>query len=225
MSAPFEHSISIGRLMRGLWIIVGALIGIHVGLSFIHYQLHELPWHLRQIFDVDEEDSFPTWYSAMALFLTSGVLWVNARIQRQAQSPLRWHWSGLALGFLFLSIDEIAGMHETLNSVIEISWAIPGAVVAAMIGGAYLTFLAQIPRRTAVQFIIGGAIFVGGAVGVELFTEPYLDNDELDTLAYYLWTAVEEAMEMGGVLIFLSALLKSMKGQATALSLPFKLTD
>ncbi len=191
-------------------------MGIHIALNIIHYQLHELPWLIRQIFDVDEEDSFPTWYSASALLLTSGCLWVKARSSGRKQDSLVWHWYGLAIGFLLLSVDEIAGVHETFNSVIEISWAIPGGILALFLAGVYLMFLLQIERRLAVQFILGGALFVGGAVGVELLTEPYLENDELNTLPYNLWTAVEEGMEMGGVLVFLRALLYSMKGDASA---------
>ncbi len=195
---------------------MGTLVGIHIALNIIHYQLHELPWLIRQIFDVDEEDSFPTWYSASALLLTSGCLWVKARSSGRKQDSLVWHWYGLAIGFLLLSVDEIAGVHETFNSVIEISWAIPGGILALFLAGVYLMFLLQIERRLAVQFILGGALFVGGAVGVELLTEPYLENDELNTLPYNLWTAVEEGMEMGGVLVFLRALLYSMKGDASA---------
>ncbi len=211
--------------MRVLWITVGVLLSFHVILSLVHYQMHELPWLVRQIFDVDEEDSFPTWYSAIALFITSAVLWINARAHRQSNSPLRLHWYGLALGFLFLSVDEIAGMHETLNSEIEMSWAIPGGIVALLVGVAYLSFLTKLPRHTAVWFVVGGAVFIGGAVGVELFTEPYLENDELDSLGYYLWNGLEEGMEMAGVLIFLRALLQSMKGHAPSLPLAFTLTD
>jgi hypothetical protein len=191
----------------------------------VHYQFFEIPWYVRQIFDVDEEDSFPTWYSASALLLTAVVLWINARGARAAGSSLRWHWQGLAVGFLLLSVDEIAGVHESINSVTDSSWAVPGAVIAALLGGVYLTFLTQIERRTAIQFVIGGAIFVGGAVGVELYTEPYLESDQLNTLAYNLWTVVEEGMEMAGVLIFLRALLRSMKAEATVQSLGIELAD
>ncbi len=210
-SLEYRNTFSGRSLLRALWITVTLLVGIHVILSVIHYQVTELPWLLRQIFDVDEEDSLPTWYSASALLLTSFVLWVNARARREAGDKLRWHWYGLAVGFLFLSVDEIAGLHETLNSLIEMSWAIPGGIVAAVVGLLYIRFLMRIGRRTAIQFVIGGALFVGGAVGVELATEPYADNDELDTLVYYLWTALEEAMEMVGVLVFLRALLQWMK--------------
>lgn len=226
MTSPqFEHAISIKKFIQVLWVTVIVLLSIHILLSLVHYRLNELPWLLRQIFDVDEEASFPTWYSSIALFITSGVLWVNARAHRNVGSPLRWYWDVLAVGFLFLSIDEIAGIHETLNSEIDISWAIPGGIIAVLVGIAYIPFLFKLPRRTAVWFLIGGFIYIGGAVGVELYTEPYLVNDQLDTLAYYLWNAVEEGMEMGGVLIFLHALLLSMKGNSPSLPIAIQLKD
>lgn len=221
----FQNSISIAGLMRRLWLIVAGLIAIHVTLTVVHFQIVEVPWYVRQLFDVDEEDSFPTWYSAAALLLTAVALWVNARRQRAAGSPWRWHWQGLAVGFFLLSIDEIAGVHETLNSVIEGSWAVPGAVLVAIIGSVYLKFLAGLDRRTAILFAIGGAVFVGGAVGVELYTEPYLKDDQLNTMAYNLWTAVEEGMEMSGVLIFLGALLRWMKGDAAVQPLGIELRE
>lgn len=225
MADELHYELSIRRLMRLLWTCVAVLVGVHTVLTILHYEVVEVPWYVRQIFDVDEEDSFPTWYSASALLLTAGVLWVQTQRARRLSHPLRWHWLGLAAGFLFLSVDEIAGMHETLNSITEISWAVPGALVGALVGGAYLMFLLQIERRTAIQFVIGGAVFLGGAVGVELYTEPYLHNDQLNTLAYNLWTAVEEGMEMAGVLIFLQALLRYMKRDANGRALEVALRD
>jgi len=224
-SSEQRHSVSIDAIMRVLWGAVTVLLVAHVALTVIHYQVSELPWLLRQIFDVDEEDSFPTWYSGSALLLASFVLWVNARARRHDGDKLHWHWQGLAVGFLMLSVDEIAGVHETLNSLTEISWAIPGGIIAAFVGGVYLGFLFQIDRRTAIRFVVGGALFVGGAVGVELATESYAENDRLDTLAYNLWTAVEEGMEMAGVLVFLKALLLWMKQNSDPGAFEFKLVS
>uniref|UniRef100_UPI00404AE2CA hypothetical protein n=1 Tax=Cephaloticoccus sp. TaxID=1985742 RepID=UPI00404AE2CA len=202
-----------------------ALIGIHVILQLVHFEVVKIPWYVRQIFDVDEEDSFPTWYSASALLLASVTLWINARRMQAKADSMRWHWQGLAMGFLVLSIDEIAGIHETLNSLGKTSWAIPGGIIATVVGLAYLKFLTRIDRKTAVQFVIGGAVFVGGAVGVELYTERYLVNDELNTLAYNLWNALEEGMEMAGVLIFLRALLYSMKAGVAVQPFDIDLVD
>lgn len=189
------------------WIAVG-WVGIHVALTLIHYRMVELPWLFRQIFDVDEEDSFPTWYSAFLLLLTAvslGLQWAKTRQVRPADAG---PWALLAGGFLILSVDEIAGMHETLNSVTEYSWTLPGAIGAAVVAVYFGPFLRRLPRAIAGQFMIAGAIYLGGALGVEFMTDPYLENDALNTLGYNLWTAVEEAMEMGGVLVFLDGLRK-----------------
>ncbi len=223
--SPAGHALCISRrqIMRGLWTAVAVLVGIHVVLTVVHYEFTELPWLFRQIFDVDEEDSFPTWYSAVALFMTAACLAVHGWGSASARHEGIIAWRGLAAGFAFLSIDEIAGMHETFNSVTEFSWAIPGAAVGAIVGLVYLRFMWRLPRRTAIAFAIGGAIYLGGAVGIELLTEPFLENDALDTLPYNIWTAVEEGMEMGGVLIFLGALLKHMAGGAADLVVQFRI--
>lgn len=209
----FTIEIQRDRVMTWLWRAVIGLIAIHSTLTIIHYTIHELPWLVRQMFDVDEEYNLPTWFSGSLLLITAQCIWMQARASRLRVEKMTPYWYGLAIGFGFLSLDEVAGFHETLNSLTPFSWAIPGAVFAALIGGAYLQFLFSLPRPLALRFFIGGAIYIGGAIGVELATEPFLENDALDTLAYNLSTSLEEGMEMSGVLVFLSALLGHMAGQ------------
>ncbi len=187
------------------------LLLVHIALTICHYRWIELPWMLRELFDVDEEESIPTWFSSGVLLLVAVVLFFIYRLKQHAGDTNAPYWAGLGAGFTFMSVDEIAGFHETLNSVIEMSWAVPGLVVAVVVGLLYLKFLSSLPAATAVRFMMAGGIFVGGAIGVELATEPFLYNDELDTLAYNLWTPVEEGMEMGGVIFFLSALFDYLK--------------
>ncbi|MCC6415198.1 MAG: hypothetical protein IT582_04745 [Opitutaceae bacterium] len=225
MPDDLSYECSINKLLKLLWCCVAFLVGMHVVLTVVHYTMVELPWYVRQIFDVDEEDSFPTWYSDSALLLTSGVIWLQARRKIRFSDALRWHWLVLAVGFMLLSVDEIAGIHESLNSVMDTSWTVPGAVVGAVVGGAYITFLLQLDRRTAIWFVIGGAVFLGGALGVERYTDSFKDNDQLNTMAYYLWNAVEEGMEMSGVLIFLQALLRLMKREANGRAFELHLRD
>ena len=131
-----------------LWGVAVGLVAIHVILNLVHYLYTDLPWLARQIFDVDEEDSFPTWFSAMLLLLTSVSLWVNARTLQSSDSSLVERWYLLSVGFLLLSIDEIAGMHETLNSIDmmgDMSWTIPGAIVAGLAGLYFVPFLLNLP--------------------------------------------------------------------------------
>lgn len=202
--------------MRVLWGTAIALVGIHVILNLIHYEVVRLPWLLRQIFDVDEEDSIPTWFAQFILLVTSFVLLLQARRSPAGQV---YHWWGLCIGFALMSLDEVAGVHETLNSIGEVSWAYGGMVFAALIAGAYLSFVWSLPRWLMVRCIVGGAMFLGGALGVELWTEPYLENDQLNTLAYNLWTALEEGLEMFGVLIFMGGVLRALGSESGELNL------
>ncbi len=182
------------------------LLLVHVFLTVFHYEIMELPWLVRELFDVDEEESVPTWFSSMVLLLAALYLTFVSFIKLRVSDLQAHSWISLSLGFFFLSIDEVAGFHEAINSVMDASWAVPGGLLALVLLFTFAKFLRSLPRVTSRGFILAGAIYVGGAIGVELATEPYLYNDELDTLAYNLWTAVEEGMEMGGVIYFLYVL-------------------
>jgi len=173
----YKLYISPGKLIRYLTIIVIGLLAVHSLLQVWHYQWHEVPWPLRQLFDVDEEDSVPTWYSTSALLLASALLFLISQRKRADRDPWVRYWYGLSLTFAALSLDEIAGFHEALNDMLDYSWAIPGGIAAAMFGLAYLRFLWHLPARTRWLFVVSGCVFLGGAVGVEMSTDWYDDED------------------------------------------------
>lgn len=97
-------------------------------------------------------------------------------------------------------------MHESMNTAIEINWAIPGVILVEL---AFVPFLLSLPRRIAVLFVLSGLLYVSGALGVELLSE---DMDE-DSIAYGFATALEEGLEMLGALMFLAVNLGEMKQQ------------
>jgi hypothetical protein len=206
-------TLSARKLLLVLGTIAIILLAVHIVLQVWHYQWEKLPWSLRQIFDVDEEDSLPTWFSTVILFLAASLLFLISKRKRADRDRWTPYWTGLSLGFVFLSIDEIAGFHEMLNSKIETSWVIPAGIVLAFILGAYISFVFHLPPRTRALFLVSGAIFLGGAMGVEISTDWYATEKLLNTLAYNLWTPVEEGMEMGGVILFIYALVRYMAGE------------
>jgi hypothetical protein len=202
------------RLPRILAAVSVALVLVHVVIQTCHYRWHEVPTLLKDMFDVDEEQNVPTWFSGAILWLAAGLLLAIADTRKRQGARNLLHWYGLAIGFTFLSFDEIAGLHETLNSIIVMTWAIPGAIAVAVVGLAYVPFLIGLRARTRWLFVIAGAIYVSGAVGIELLTDRfYLVKHTPDTLAYSLQTAVEEGMEMLGVVLFIHALLDYMRAE------------
>ena len=118
----YQLDLSTGNLVRYLSFIVIGLLAVHSLLQVWHYQWQEVPWPLRQLFDVDEEDSVPTWYSASALLLASVLLFLMSQRKRADRDPWVRYWYGLSLAFAALSLDEIAGFHETLNDMVNYSW-------------------------------------------------------------------------------------------------------
>ena len=205
---PYSFSLFPDRLVRSLSAIAIILVTCHVGLTLYHYQVESLPWlPWRQLFDVDEENNLPTWFSGFLLSVVAACGWICAQRKRSDRDRWQVHWHILAGGFLLLSLDEVAGIHETINSLIVMNWAIPGGLLAAAIGLAFIPFLRGLPSRTAMLFLAAGVFYLGGAVGLEIVGEPM----EADTVSYHLLTAVEEALEMGGALLFLHSLLRYMQ--------------
>jgi len=166
-------------------------------------------WHLS-VFDLDEEESFGTWFSAIILLIASTLLLYQAGALRARQDAwYRW-WLVLGWTFCLLSIDEVVGLHELMNTIVEShSWTIAGIGVLVFIGLAYLPFLWHYRGRSAILFIIAGAIFGGGAVGIEHFS-----GTDLNSLRYNMSTALEEGMEMLGIVIFIYALLDFIRSDS-----------
>ena len=184
------------------------LLATHTALYIYNYSVAELPWLLLQLFDLDEEYNLPTWFSSFLLFNNALVLFVIAQAETTKQ---KIYWQVLAAGFLLLSIDEVAGMHESINTAFEINWAIPAGILALIIGAAYVPFLLALPRQRAALFIAAGTLFISGSIIIELLSE----DMESESLPYMLAVAVEEGCEMLGAWLFLAVNLRHISAQVS----------
>jgi len=164
-------------------------------------------WQLA-VFDLDEEESFGTWFNSGILLVAAVLLMNQARIVRAEGRAWYRSWRVLGIGFVFLSVDEIAGMHEFMNTLMgDTPWTVVGFPILVLVALAYLPFLWHHRGRTALLLLLAGAIYGGGAVGVEHFTD-----SDVNSLHYNMWTALEEGMEMMGVIVLIYALLDYMRG-------------
>jgi len=189
-----RYCVRLPPLRTAVWLglVATALLAIHVILQWAHYMWRPLPWLLIRLFDVDAEDSFPTWYSAVLLLFAAVLLLVIGTQARQAGSRQAAYWRALGIGFVLLSLDEIAGIHESVNTVTSFSWAIPGLIASLLVGVLYLPFLRKIPRRTAVLMGASAFIFLVGAAGVEMATDRFFELCGPNNLSYGLYNAAEE---------------------------------
>lgn len=169
-------------------------------------------WHVA-VFDLDEEESFGTWFSAGILAAAAALLLIQARaVRSRGEAWHRW-WLVLGIGFCVLSVDEVVGIHEYVNTLLEDTpWTVFGFAVLALVASAYLPFLWHYRWRTGLLFLVAGAVYGSGAVGVEHFTD-----SDVNSLHYNMWTALEEGLEMAGVVLFIYALLDHIRGTSDRL--------
>jgi len=217
-ATPGRYEVSISRrgLTRLLLIVAITLLACHAASALYHYRVEKLHFLVLQLFDVDQENNLPSWFSGCLLLTASALLWFCARTKRSGGDPWSGFWYALAVGFLLLSVDEVAGIHESINSVIVITWAIPGGAAALVIGLAFIPFLLHLPRRTAVLFALAAAMYLAGAAGLEVVGNSLVAQGLQDTLRYKLWTLLEESLEIFGVILFLDTLLRYMRGSGAS---------
>ncbi len=215
MDSSKRYALGAERVAFMLGTVMAVLIVVHVlamqanfnpalGLKE-RYGFHY--WQLA-FFDLDEEESFGTWFSSGILMMAAALLVHQARVLRAKGES--WHswWLVLGIGFCFMSVDEVAGMHEFMNTMMEDTpWTVVGFPILLLVGLAYMPFLWHHRGRTGFLFLLAGAIYGGGAVFVEHFTDA-----DLNSLHYNMWTALEEGMEMLGVILLIYAVLDHMRG-------------
>lgn len=180
------------------------------------------------LFDFDAERNVPTLYSSLALILASTLLSIIALAHKRNGSAYL-AWLGLAIIFLYLSIDEAASIHErfaapvrkSLNTsgFLYFAWVIPYGAALTVFVIAYLKFLMNLPRNIMILFVISGAIFVSGAIGLELLAGRQAQLYGYTSLLYYVLYTLEEFLEMLGIVVFIYTLLTYIVSQFNSLTI------
>jgi hypothetical protein len=169
------------------------------------------------------EGNVPTLYTAAILALASLLLAIAAKAAKKAGERFVLHWWVLSLGFAYITVDEVLSFHEmagtifNLSGVLYFSWVVPAAIVVVLVGLSYLPFLRHLPPRTRYRFLIAGAIYVGGAVGMELPLGYWTEQHGSHNLGYGLIDAVEESLEMLGVNLFILWLIDHLAEKGATL--------
>ncbi|MES1925706.1 hypothetical protein [Salinisphaera sp. T31B1] len=94
---------SIGRWFAWCTVFLTVAVLIVVALR-VGYR-YDRVYGLYALFDLDGDSSVPTWYASISLLVCSGLLYAHGRISRAERDRRIVGWYGLALIFLFLSVD------------------------------------------------------------------------------------------------------------------------
>jgi hypothetical protein len=195
---------SLARLLIAATALV-ALAGLAAEVGEHVFGLSEIT---SELFSLSYERNVPTWYATVLLFACSALL---AQIARRAPSH-RAHWWALSAIFAYMSLDEAIEIHEHLGRFVEgegvlyFAWVIPAGVVVLALGLAYLPFVRALEPKSRRRFLLAGALYVGGALLMELPLGYWTDRHGDDNLGYGLIDFVEETMELAGAAVFVHAL-------------------
>lgn len=214
--------ISPSRVAGVLGTTIAGLVTANIATQYARYELGRgRLWGLVRLLDVDQEGSLPTWFSTMQLGVCALLLLATGWSLVQAGRRDARYWYALGGVFLYLCADEGAQLHEMFvlpmgglgahHGIFYYSWVIPGMVIAGLVFIAFARFLWRLPASTRARFVLGGAIFVTGAIGFEMLNGAYAEAHTTANMRYRLLAAAEEGLEMTGVLVFLHAVLRYMQ--------------
>lgn len=239
LASPLPHASAPTSLLVAPSIVVRilaagiVLLGAAHLLTIISVHVLGVPslYGLVDRFDMNREANIPAWFTASLLLACASVLALIGIGTRSRHDPFARHWYGLALLFLAMSADEGGQLHELLmrpsqamvdsaGGWLHFAWVVPGALLAAVVGLVYVHFLASLPSRLRRLLILAGALYLGGAIGMEIVGGWVLTNQG-ETATYALIVGVEELAEMTGIAVAICALLQFLAKTTPAILLNF----
>ena len=187
--------------------VMGLLILLSVSINFsILLDIHV--FHvIRRIFDLNAERNIPTLFSSVTMLGASILLGYIAYLTRLTAGRYGLLWAILSLGFLYISVDESAYIHENFSEDVA-GWIFFVAPFLIIFFLGYIGFFLHLPRRTKIYFLLAGILFIGGAFFLEYIGSWRIDTAGENRIAItLLFTSIEESFEMLGINLFIYALL------------------
>jgi len=208
--------ISPWAVRRALVPMVLALAVASVVAQILAYPLDSRGYGFVPLFDAGAERNPPTFYSSLALLACAALLCLGAVRARAAAERTARHWTVLAVVFFLGALDEIVQLHERTNEEIASAvgageearlWVVAAAVLALALLVQYREFVRDLSERARRSAILGGALLVGGALGLELVEAAIHALKGQTGLAEGLVSTLQELFEMLGAVFILEALV------------------
>ena len=227
---PGAVSLDIGRIATLLWLATAIVLGLGIVREIVvHIVGTGTALQDLRHFALDAEHSLPAWYESFTMVAASGLLAIMAALSRGHDPRNRLPWTILAVIFILLSIDEVVSFHEVsitplrnafnLTGFLYFSWVIIAAPVLLALAIFFIPFMLRLPRRTAVRFFVAGAMFVGGAFGLEFVGGYYVSTGGFESLPYKIAAICEECLEISGMTLFVTSLLRHLADTAPVLQI------
>jgi hypothetical protein len=209
LSLPLLSKLQVRAIIL-LFLCVDVLLFVSY-LLFFHFGLTLFAKAEPVILNLNTEGNIPSWYSAMKLLLVALCAYFLGRLIVLYDRAAGTFILLFASGFLYMSVDEGAALHEKLGSNIDklltfvdlppvtglwVAYLAPPLLFALIAGFTYLRKRLLVPPGIIVIGIAGLIILIAAAFSDMLFGTP---------LATPLQVAGEEFGEMLGVTLILWA--------------------
>jgi hypothetical protein len=225
-------------VLRFLVWMTGLFVVLHVATEWVAYSDGGAVGQKLQAesaFDLDAEVSVPTWWSQLLLAGAALVCAALALVERQRWGRAAAGWVAVGGGFLWLSVDEGAGLHERLigpmRSAFDITggplaaaWVIPAIALVPFVGLALSRGWRRLPGSGRLWTLSGAGCLIAGSIGIELIGSYWLNTRDFD-FVYSLIVAVEEGLEMLGASFLIYGLLTVLRMRLGEGSLSVRLSD
>lgn len=208
-----------------------ALLAGAFGLVLMHvvtmYRTHNLEAHsiialgnfdfdFGYWFNVDTERRFGALFGAILILFASGAM-LFASFRFLSHKSFAVGWLFLSCVLLFMACDELFMIHERageffgaedhFGTAVIPAWVKAMAVVVAILCIPMGIFWWKLPRYLKIRTAVAAGVFLTGAVGVEILGMTHADASGINNFNYALLVALEEGMEMLGMIIAIDAML------------------
>lgn len=164
-------------LILGAVAVLAANAAVHL---LAHASGHDHIYGLVPLLDLDRESNLPSFFSALLLVAAALLLALLSRADVRVQPRDRRTWALLAVVVLAMALDEAASLHEMLirpmrevlgpraHGMLHFSWVVPAAALVVAFAWSLRGFLLRLPARRDGRVLLAGALYLGGALGMEL---------------------------------------------------------
>jgi hypothetical protein len=181
-------------------------------------------------FYLDTEGNLPTWVSSFGL-LFDGVLAALIARARRADTTATVYWVLAAVGFSFMSADELCQYHEHLTEPIwtwlqvehmaasgylRNAWVVPVLLLLPLAVIAFVPFLRALSTRDRTRFIAAAAVYVFGAVVMDMISGHEYFRAGGFSMTLLALVTIEETSELLGMGLFFYAMLAYLADQHAA---------
>ncbi|UNU26233.1 hypothetical protein [Microcoleus vaginatus] len=219
----FQIPLAAGAVTQFLLRVVTCLAVLSFLSQISLYYLPDYPLieYVAKIFNVDAERNLPTFYSFLALLFSSLLLGVIAYAKNLDSDRYKNHWKILSFIFLYLSFDEAGQLHEKFinpmrsllnaSGVFYFTWIVPFGFLVAIFLLSYSKFVFHLPVATRKLFVAACALYIGGAIGMELPGGYLFSTMGMESVPYLIVATLEEFLEMLGIVVFIHGLISYIK--------------